>query len=98
MSGRGFLIGAGLAIGGLMLVPGVAAAVARASRPVVRRGLRTGAAAYDHAMQAAGEAYEQFEDVTAEVKAEMDGEARAAEGAGNKPDEASGSSPSDRSG
>ena len=71
MSARGFLMGAAVAAGALMLVPGVASAVARAGRPAMRRAARAGAAAYGQARTSAAELYETAEDVAAEVRAEM---------------------------
>jgi len=87
MSARVFLLGAGVAIGGLMMIPGVAGAVGRAGRPILRRGIRTGAAAYSEAMHAAAELYEHVEDVAAEVRAEM---AEAAEDAAETAEAAAG--------
>jgi hypothetical protein len=71
MIGRGVVVGAVLATGALMLVPGVAAAVARAGRPVLRTAMKRGASAYEEARTAAAEVYETVEDVAAEVRAEM---------------------------
>jgi hypothetical protein len=71
MSARLFILGAAAAATGLMLVPGVAAAVARAGRPVMRAAMRTGATAYEEFRKAGAEAYEHFEDMAAEVRAEM---------------------------
>jgi hypothetical protein len=78
MNGRGVLIGAALATGGLLLIPGVAPAVARAARPVVRAAVKTGAAAYQELRQAGAEVYEHFEDAAAEMRADM-GETAGAE-------------------
>lgn len=83
MSARLFALGAAVAVGGLMMIPGVASAVTSAGRPIVRRGLKGGAAAYEGLKRAAGEAYEHFEDLAAEVRAEMEAEAgKAGEAAG----------------
>jgi len=71
MSARLFVLGAAAAAAGLMLVPGVAAAVARAGRPVMRAAMKTGATAYEEFRKAGAEAYEHFEDMAAEVRAEM---------------------------
>ena len=71
MIGRGYLIGAAVAVGGLMLIPGVAAAVGRAGRPLARAAMKTGATAYDEFRRAGAEAYEHLEDIAAEVRAEM---------------------------
>ncbi|MEW5422155.1 DUF5132 domain-containing protein [Amorphus sp. 3PC139-8] len=71
MLGRGFLLGAAVAAGGLLLIPGVAAATARAGRPLARSSVKYGTAAYLSLQKAASEAYEHFEDMAAEVRAEM---------------------------
>lgn len=68
---RGFLFGATVALGAVMLVPGVAPALARAGRPIARAAMRTGAVAYDEFRAAAAETYEQVEDIVAEVREEM---------------------------
>jgi hypothetical protein len=68
---RSFLFGAAAAAGALMLVPGVAGALGRAGRPIVRAGMRTGATAYDEFRKAGAEAYEHMEDIVAEVREEM---------------------------
>ena len=72
MLGRGVLLGAALAAGALMLVPGVAAAVGRAGRPIVRTAIKSGSAAYAEARRAGAEVYEHVEDIVAEVRAEKD--------------------------
>jgi hypothetical protein len=90
MSARLILIGAGVAVAGLMMVPGVAPAVARASRPIVRRGMSAGAAAYEGVRTTAAEAYEHFEDLAAEVRAEMREAAETAEEAAGEAAEAAG--------
>jgi len=71
MSARLFFLGAAAAATGLLLVPGVAAAVSRAGRPVMRAAMKTGATAYEEFRKAGAEAYEHFEDMAAEVRAEM---------------------------
>lgn len=73
-----FLLGATVAVGAVMLVPGVANALARAGKPLARAAMRTGAVAYDEFRSAAAEAYEHVEDIVAEVREEMN-EKRAAE-------------------
>ncbi len=73
--GRGLLIGAFVAAGALMLVPGVAAATARAARPVMRSAMKNGAKAAVEIRAAAAELYEHFEDLAAEVRAELEPEA-----------------------
>lgn len=74
MIDRKILLGAAVAAGALMLVPGVAAAVARAARPAMRAAMKSGATTYDDLRRAGAEAYEHFEDLAAEVRAEMDGD------------------------
>lgn len=72
MLGRGVLLGAVLAVGALLLVPGVAAAVGRAGRPIVRTAIKSGSAAYEEARRAGAEVYEHVEDIVAEVRAEKE--------------------------
>jgi hypothetical protein len=76
---RSFLLGAAVAVGAVMLVPGVAGALGRAGRPLVRAGMRTGATAYDEFRKAGAEAFEHMEDIVAEVREEMEAERAAAE-------------------
>jgi len=75
-----YLLGAAVAVGAVMLVPGVAAALGRAGRPLMRAATRTGAVAYDEFRRAGAEAYEHMEDIAAEIRAEMEAERAAAEG------------------
>ena len=76
---KNFLIGAAVAVGGVMLVPGVAAALGRAGRPLIRAGMRTGAVAYDEFRKAGAEAYEHIEDIVAEIREEMEADRDGAE-------------------
>lgn len=71
MVGRTLLTGAVVAVGAMMLVPGVAAAVAKAARPVVRRAGTVGARAYEDLRRAGAEAYEHAEDLAAEIRADL---------------------------
>lgn len=90
--GRGVALGALIAAGALMLVPGVAAATARAARPLVRSAIRGGADGAERLRRAMAEAYEHFEDIAAEARAEM--EQRRAEDMGAEDDpEAAASAP-----
>lgn len=84
MARGSFLLGAAVAVGAVMLVPGAGAALARAGRPLVRAAMKTGTTAWDEFRRAGAEAYEHFEDLAAEVKAET---AKAA-GDGGDPDAA----------
>jgi hypothetical protein len=68
---KSFFLGATVAVGAVLLVPGVAAAVGRAGRPLVRAALRTGAVAYDEFRKAGAEASEHMEDLAAEIREEM---------------------------
>ncbi|MGM0584151.1 MAG: DUF5132 domain-containing protein [Pseudomonadota bacterium] len=77
---RGFIVGAAVTAGGMLLIPGVAVAVARASRPVARAAVRTGTVAYTEFRRAGAEAYEHFEDIAAEVQADLHAEQAEAEG------------------
>ena len=75
---RSFLLGATVAVGAVMLIPGVAAATTRAGKPLMRAAVRTGATAWDEFRRAGAEAYEHMEDVAAEIREEMEAERRAA--------------------
>lgn len=66
-----YIIGAAVAVGALVLVPGLAAALARAGRPLTRAALKTGAVAWHEFRQAGAEAYEHMEDLAAEFQAEI---------------------------
>lgn len=68
---RGFLMGAALAAGAVLLVPGVAVALGRAGRPIVRAAMKTGAVAFTEFRRAGAEVYEHMEDIAAELRAEM---------------------------
>jgi hypothetical protein len=82
--GKGIVLGAVVAAGGLLLLPGVAAAVGRAGRPVARAALKTGATAFVEFRKAGAEVYEHLEDLAAEIQAEM----RNGQDAGDKTAEA----------
>lgn len=77
---KNFFLGAAVAVGTVMLIPGVAAALGRAGRPLLRAGMRTGAVAYDEFRKAGAEAYEHIEDIVAEIREEMEAEREIAEG------------------
>jgi len=79
---KSFLLGAAVTVGAVILVPGVAMALGRAGRPLVRAGMRTGAVAYDEFRKAGAEAYEHVEDIVAEIREEMEAEREAAEAEG----------------
>lgn len=66
-----FLLGAALAAGAVLLVPGLALAMSRAGRPVLRAAMKTGAVAYTEFRRAGAEVYEHMEDIAAEMRAEM---------------------------
>lgn len=76
---KSFFLGAAVAAGAVMLIPGVAIALSRAGRPIVRAGMRTGAVAFDEFRKAGAEAYESMEDIMAEVREEMEAEREVAE-------------------
>lgn len=78
---KNFFLGAAVAVGAVMLIPGVAAALGRAGRPLLRAGMRTGAVAYDEFRKAGAEAYEHIEDIVAEIREEMEVERDLAEAA-----------------
>lgn len=65
-----FLLGAGVVVGAMLLVPGLAASLARAGRPLARAAVRTGAVAWTEFRKAGAEAYEHMEDMAAEFRAE----------------------------
>lgn len=76
---RSFLLGAAVTLGAVALIPGVAGALGRAGRPVVRAGMRTGAVAWNEFRKAGAEAFEHMEDIVAEVREEMAAEREGAE-------------------
>ena len=90
MLGRGILLGTIAATGALLLVPGVAVAVARAGKPVARAATKTGATAIGESRRAGAEVYENLEDIAAEIRSDMAEAAGAdlAEAAGAEPAEA----------
>lgn len=68
MWARGIMIGTGLAMGGVMLVPGAVASVARGSRAALAMGLAVNSEIRRQALVALAEAVETVEDVVAEVR------------------------------
>lgn len=76
---KSFILGAVAAAGAVMLLPGVAAGMARAGRPLARAAAKTGAVAFEEFRKASAEAFEQFEDLAAEIREDLD-TARVAEG------------------
>lgn len=82
MFARGFLLGAAVATGALLLVPGVAVALSRAGRPAMKAAMRNGATAYAEFRRAGAEAVEHFEDLAAEVEAELETERGDGDGRG----------------
>jgi hypothetical protein len=83
---RGFIIGATIATGVIMLVPGVARALAQAGKPLTRAGLKTGAYAYKEFQKAGAEVYEHIEDLAAEFRSELDAQDREADETGAETD------------
>ena len=83
-----YVIGAAVAVGALVLVPGLAAALARAGEPLKRAAVRSGATAWDEFRKAGSEVYEHMEDLAAEFQAEV--AAREAQPAAAEPDAAPG--------
>lgn len=75
---KSFALGALVAVGAVMLIPGAAAGLARAGRPLARAAMKTGAVAFDEFRKAGAESFETFEDLAAEIREEMEAE-RAAE-------------------
>ncbi len=78
---RKLMIGAALAVGALMVVPGVAAAVARAARPAVKAAIKASVVGYREVQRAGMEVYETAEDALAEVQHELAEGERAGTGA-----------------
>jgi hypothetical protein len=71
-----------------VLVPGLAAALARAGEPLKRAAIRSGAVAWDEFRRAGAEVFEHMEDVAAEFRAEVatrEAESAAAEAAAAAP-------------
>ena len=87
MAAGKLIFGAAVATGALLLIPGVAPTVVRATRPFMKSAMKHGLKALDEFRQAAAETVETLEDVLAEVKAEhapaeAEAAAEAAEAAG----------------
>lgn len=83
---RKLMIGAVLAVGALMVVPGVAAAVARAARPAVKAAIKASVIGYREVQRAGMEVYETAEDALAEVQHELAEDDRpAASASGDQP-------------
>lgn len=78
MGKKTFILGAVVATGAILLVPGVAAAVARAGRPFLRSAMKNGSTIFDDLKMAGADAFEHFEDMFADIRAEMKEEAGAA--------------------
>ena len=72
--GKGLAIGLGAAV----LVPVVAPVVAKAARPLLKNGVKTGLIMYEKAKIVGAEAKEAMEDLAAEAKAELINQQRAA--------------------
>ena len=68
---RGFLVGATVAAGAIMLIPGVAVALSRAGRPIMRAAVRSGAHAFREFQTVAAEIAETVEDLAAEFQSEV---------------------------
>ncbi|MEZ5714016.1 MAG: DUF5132 domain-containing protein [Paracoccaceae bacterium] len=68
---KSFFLGAAVAAGAIVLIPGVAVALSRAGRPLMRAAVRSGTTAYDEFRKAGAEAYEHMEDIVAEMREEM---------------------------
>jgi hypothetical protein len=94
-----FLLGAGVVVGAMLMVPGLAVAVARAGRPIGRAAVKTGAVAWTEFRKAGAETFEHMEDLAAEFRAEVArheaGEANAAPDEGTAPIDPVASAPMD---
>lgn len=65
------VLGAVVAVGALALVPGLAAALTRASEPLRRAALRSSAVAWDEFRKAGAEVFEHVEDIASEFRANV---------------------------
>jgi hypothetical protein len=72
--GTGFLIG----LGAIVLAPIVVPVFAAVAKPLVKAGIKSGLLLYDKGREIVAEAQEVIEDLTAEVKAELNEEHEAA--------------------
>ncbi|MBP0485159.1 DUF5132 domain-containing protein [Sagittula salina] len=75
---KNFLLGTLVTAGAALLIPGVAQAVGRAGRPLVRAAMRSGSTAFEEFGKAGAEAYEHIEDIVAEIREENEARRRAA--------------------
>jgi len=66
-----YMIGAAVVVGALVLVPGLAAALARAGEPLKKAAVRSGAVAWDEFRKAGAEVFEHMEDLAAEFRDEV---------------------------
>lgn len=78
MWARSVMMGTGLAMSGLMLVPGVAASLAQGTRTAFALGLAVNRAARQQVLLAMAEAIERTEDLVAEVRIASDSSERMA--------------------
>lgn len=96
---RKFLLGAGVVVGAMILVPGLANAVTRASRPIARAAVKTGAVAWTEFRKAGAETFEHMEDLAAEFRAEVarhaSGEAETTQAEGSEPPDPTAAAPAD---
>lgn len=96
---RKFLLGAGVVVGAIILVPGLASAVTRAGRPIARAAVKTGAVAWTEFRKAGAETFEHMEDLAAEFRAEVArheaGEAKPTPAEGPEPPDLAAAAPTD---
>jgi len=76
--GKGLAIGVGV----IVLAPVVTPVVARVAKPLLKSTIKTGLIAYEKAKIAGAEALEALEDLTAEARAEIAVQQKAAAAAG----------------
>lgn len=68
---RKYVVGAAIAVGALLVVPGLATALGRAGRPLARAAVRSGAVAWDEFRRAGAETFEHVEDLAEEFREEV---------------------------
>ncbi|MGD9505054.1 MAG: DUF5132 domain-containing protein [Syntrophobacteraceae bacterium] len=78
---NGFKVSTALAIGigGIILIPTLAPAVAAVAKPLARTLIKSGLVVYQKSVEVLAETKEVMEDLTAEAKAELAAEQKAAE-------------------
>lgn len=78
MWGRTLMLGTGMAVGGLLLIPGAAAAAMQGARTAVAVGVAANRLVGRQMLRATAEAVEVVEDLVAEVRADLEARSRPA--------------------